>query len=225
MQQASRKIPSCINPTQGTLTIHLASRIACVSATFALPAGLAAATEQLPVVGDSQAQSEAQMLLDACQAALVDTWALPLALILEDVNCLAGASTQPWYPITSATCCVGQPTGMRLRALIWSRMMFMISDVSYVVRYIPLCSQARVFNEPHLAPGTPGNLHSFIHLCAAFATICPCIPCRNATGFRARANAVCDAAYYTHHSSGPSSSVICRSFLVAGNASCDVHNS
>lgn len=64
-----------------------------MSATFVLPAGLAAATEQLPVVGDSKAQSEAQMLLDACQAAQVDTWALPLALILEDVNCLAGAST------------------------------------------------------------------------------------------------------------------------------------
>lgn len=59
----------------------------------ALPAGLAAATEQLPVVGDSKAQSEAQLLLDACQAAQADTWALPLALILEDVNCLAGAST------------------------------------------------------------------------------------------------------------------------------------
>ena len=58
-----------------------------------LPAGLAAATEQLPVVGDSKAQSEAQLLLDACQAAQADTWALPLALILEDVNCLAGAST------------------------------------------------------------------------------------------------------------------------------------
>ncbi|KAL3150452.1 hypothetical protein ABBQ32_000282 [Trebouxia sp. C0010 RCD-2024] len=56
-------------------------------------AGLAAATEHLPVVGDSKAQSEAQMLLDACQAAQADTWALPLALILEDVNCLAGAST------------------------------------------------------------------------------------------------------------------------------------
>lgn len=55
-----------------------------------LSAGLAAATEQLPVVGDSKAQSEAQMLLDACQAAQADTWALPLALILEDVNCLAG---------------------------------------------------------------------------------------------------------------------------------------
>ena len=60
-----------------------------------LPAGLAAATEQLPVVGDGKAQSEAQLLLDACQAAQADTWALPLALILEDVNCLAGASTHP----------------------------------------------------------------------------------------------------------------------------------
>lgn len=58
----------------------------------ALPAGLAAATEQLPVVGDSKAQSEAQLLLDACQVAQADSWALPLALILEDVNCLAGAS-------------------------------------------------------------------------------------------------------------------------------------
>lgn len=55
-----------------------------------LPAGLAGASEQLPVVGDSKAQSEAQMLLDACQAAQADTWTLPLALILEDVNCLAG---------------------------------------------------------------------------------------------------------------------------------------
>lgn len=64
-----------------------------MSPLFAIPAGLAAATEQLPVVGDSKVKSEAQMLLDACQAAQVDTWALPLALILEDVHCLAGAFT------------------------------------------------------------------------------------------------------------------------------------
>lgn len=69
------------------------------------PAGLAAATEQLPVVGDSKAQSEAQMLLDACQAAQADTWALPLALILEDVNCLAGASTHPLTAATRAGAC------------------------------------------------------------------------------------------------------------------------
>lgn len=53
-------------------------------------AGLAAASEQLPVVGDSKAQTDAQMLLDACQAAQLDAWVLPLALLQEDINCLAG---------------------------------------------------------------------------------------------------------------------------------------
>ena len=57
--------------------------------------GLAAATEQLAVVGDSKAQSEAQMLLDACQAAYTDTWVLPLALLLEDASCLAGMGMLP----------------------------------------------------------------------------------------------------------------------------------
>ena len=38
------------------------------------------------------------MLLDACQAAHTDTWLLPLALLLEDATCLAGAST---YPLTA----------------------------------------------------------------------------------------------------------------------------
>ncbi|KAL0029799.1 hypothetical protein WJX77_000735 [Trebouxia sp. C0004] len=52
--------------------------------------GLAAASEQLPVVGDSKAQTDAQMLLDACQAAQLDAWVLPLALLQEDINCLAG---------------------------------------------------------------------------------------------------------------------------------------
>ena len=55
-----------------------------------LSAGLAAATEQLPVVGDTKAQEQAQMLLDACQAAEIDSWTLPLALLLEDINQLAG---------------------------------------------------------------------------------------------------------------------------------------
>ena len=53
-------------------------------------AGLAAASEQLPVVGDTKAQTDAQMLLDACQAAQLDAWVLPLALLQEDINCLAG---------------------------------------------------------------------------------------------------------------------------------------
>ena len=53
-------------------------------------AGLAAASEELPVVGDSKAQTEAQMLLDACQAAQLDAWVLPLALLQEDINSLAG---------------------------------------------------------------------------------------------------------------------------------------
>jgi hypothetical protein len=49
-------------------------------------AGLAAASEQLPVVGDTKAQTDAQMLLDA--------WVLPLALLQEDINCLAGRLAQ-----------------------------------------------------------------------------------------------------------------------------------
>ena len=53
-------------------------------------AGLASASQQLPVVGDSKVQSEAQMLLDACQAAEADAWMLPLALLLEDISSLAG---------------------------------------------------------------------------------------------------------------------------------------
>ena len=53
-------------------------------------AGLAAASEELPVVGDTKAQTDAQMLLDACQAAQLDAWVLPLALLQEDINCLAG---------------------------------------------------------------------------------------------------------------------------------------
>ena len=57
-------------------------------------AGLAAASEQLPVVGDSKAQTDAQMLLDACQAAQLDAWVLPLALLQEDINCLAGRLAQ-----------------------------------------------------------------------------------------------------------------------------------
>jgi len=47
---------------------------------------LAAASEQLPVVGDTKAQTDAQMLLDA--------WVLPLALLQEDINCLAGELAQ-----------------------------------------------------------------------------------------------------------------------------------
>ena len=58
---------------------------------YCILAGLAAASEQLPVVGDTKAQSEAQMLLSACQAAQTDAWALPLALLLEDASYLAGA--------------------------------------------------------------------------------------------------------------------------------------
>ena len=57
-------------------------------------AGLAAASEQLPVVGDTKAQTDAQMLLDACQAAQLDVWVLPLALLQEDINCLAGRLAQ-----------------------------------------------------------------------------------------------------------------------------------
>ena len=57
-------------------------------------AGLAAASEQLPVVGDTKAQTDAQMLLDACQAAQLDAWVLPLALLQEDINCLAGRLAQ-----------------------------------------------------------------------------------------------------------------------------------
>ena len=74
----------------------------CHSNSGGVFAGLAAATEQLPVVGDSKTQSEAQMLLDACQAAQADTWALPLALILEDVNCLAGACTHPLAAVNAS---------------------------------------------------------------------------------------------------------------------------
>ncbi|KAL0053131.1 hypothetical protein WJX82_001373 [Trebouxia sp. C0006] len=58
--------------------------------------GLAAASEQLPVVGDTKAQTDAQMLLDACQAAQLDAWVLPLALLQEDINCLAGIKRR--YP-------------------------------------------------------------------------------------------------------------------------------
>ena len=57
-------------------------------------AGLAAASEQLPVVGDTKAQTDAQMLLDACQASQLDAWVLPLALLQEDINCLAGRLAQ-----------------------------------------------------------------------------------------------------------------------------------
>ena len=53
-------------------------------------AGLAAASEELPVVGDTKAQTDAQMLLDACQAAQLDAWVLPVALVQEEINCLAG---------------------------------------------------------------------------------------------------------------------------------------
>ena len=55
-------------------------------------AGLAAASDQLPVVGDVKAQDEAQMLLEACQAAQIDAWVVPLALLLEDINLLAGGA-------------------------------------------------------------------------------------------------------------------------------------
>lgn len=68
-------------------------------------AGLASATEQLPVVGDTKAQTDAQVLLEACQAAQLDAWVLPLALLQEDINSLAGAPM-----ITSragpSTCCL-----------------------------------------------------------------------------------------------------------------------
>ena len=32
------------------------------------------------------------MLLEACQAAQIDAWVVPLALLLEDINSLAGAA-------------------------------------------------------------------------------------------------------------------------------------
>ena len=53
-------------------------------------AGLQLATEQLPVVGDSKMQADVHMLLVACQSAGADAWLLPLSLLLEDTNSLAG---------------------------------------------------------------------------------------------------------------------------------------
>ena len=53
-------------------------------------AGLQSATEQLPIVGDSKMQADVHMLLAACQAAGADAWVLPLSLLLEDTNSLAG---------------------------------------------------------------------------------------------------------------------------------------
>lgn len=54
--------------------------------------GLQMATEQLPVVGDSKMQADVHMLLVACQAAGANAWVLPLSLLLEDTNSLAGTA-------------------------------------------------------------------------------------------------------------------------------------
>lgn len=53
-------------------------------------AGLQVACAQLPLVGDSRMQADVHMLLVACQAAQADAWVLPLSLLLEDTNSLAG---------------------------------------------------------------------------------------------------------------------------------------
>lgn len=57
---------------------------------LAVMSALAAATAELPVVGDSAALEDAQMLLEACVAADITSWALALGLVIEDIQTLAG---------------------------------------------------------------------------------------------------------------------------------------
>ncbi len=63
---------------------------ACPEMRPLLRAALAAATAELPVVGDSAALEDAQMLLEACVAADITSWALALGLVIEDIQTLAG---------------------------------------------------------------------------------------------------------------------------------------